>query len=139
MITQVYLDEYEKRKKNYEHEIKRLQREIFEENNKTTTDSVSGSSNTYPFEIKHFKINGKSEKIIKKLEERKERFKKLIEKENKALEYQLKLLTEEDAIMADIIRQKYIQGKEWKQISFNMNYSGESGPRNYFNRFFEQK
>lgn len=139
MITQEYLNEYEKSKKNYEHEIIRIQREIYEENKKSTTDSVSGSSNTYPYERRHFKINGKSEKRIKQLEKRKKSFQNKKRKIDNELEYKLKRLTEEDAIMADIVRKKYIDGKEWKQIAMDMNYAGESGVRNYFTRYFEKK
>lgn len=139
MITLEYLNQYDSQIKNYEHEIKRIIRDINVEYKKTTIDSVSGSSNTYPYIQRHYEINGRDEKKINKLEKRKKYFLNKKKKLEEELEYKLKKLTEEDSVLADIIRQKYIDNREWKQIAMNCNYSYESGPRNYFNRYFEKK
>lgn len=139
MITLEYLEEYEKNIKNYTYEIKRITRDIDLENRETTADSVSGSSKAFPYTKMHYKVNGINISKIKKLEKRKKYFEKRKEKLEKELEYKLNRLAEEDAVIADIIRQKYIDKKEWKQIAMNCKYSEESGARKYFNRYFEKK
>ena len=73
------------------------------------------------------------------MEKRKKYFENKKKKLVDELEYKLKRLAEEDSVLADIIRQRYIQKREWKQIAMNYNYSYESGPRNYFNRYFSKK
>lgn len=138
MITIEYLNNYETNIKNYKYEIKRLKRDINKENSKTTIDSVSGSSKTYPYIQRHYEINGRDEKKIKKLEKRKKYFENKKNKLEEELEYKLKDLTKTDAILADIIRQRYIEELEWKQISRNSNYSDESGARKCFERFFNK-
>lgn len=139
MITIEYLNNYEINKKNYQYEIKRLKRDINKENSKTTIDSVSGSSKTYPYIQRHYEINGRDEKKISKLEKRKKYFENKKKKTEEELEYKLKELTKIDAILADIIRQRYIENLEWKQIAMNCGYSTEAGPRNCFDRFFDKK
>ena len=139
MITKDYLDEYDTNIKNYMYEIKRITRDINIENRKMTADSVAGSSKTFPYTKKHYKVTGINLNKINKLEKRRKYFEKKKRKLEEELEYKLKKLSEEDAIIADIIRQKYIYKKEWKQIAVNCSYSGESGPRNYFNRYFNKK
>lgn len=138
MITIEYLNNYETNIKNYKYEIKRLKRDINIENSKTTTDSVSGSSKTYPYIQRHYEINGRDEKKISKLEKRKKYFENKKKKIEEELEYKLKDLTKTDAILADIIRQRYIENLEWKQIAMNCGYSTEAGPRNCFDRFFDK-
>lgn len=138
MITIEYLNQYELNIKNYNHEIKRIVRDINLENKKTTVDSVSGSSNTYPYIQRHYEINGRDEKKINKLEKRKKYFLNKKKKLEDELEYKLKKITEEDSILADIIRQRYIEKLEWKIISSNCKYSDESGARKYFERFFNK-
>lgn len=139
MITIEYLNNYEANIKNYQYEIKRLKRDINKENSKTTIDSVSGSSKTYPYIQRHYEINGRDEKRISKLEKRKKYFENKKKKLEEELEYKLKDLTKTDAILADIIRQRYIGNLEWKQIAMNCGYSTEAGPRNCFDRFFDKK
>lgn len=139
MITIEYLNNYEINIKNYKYEIKRLKRDINKENSKTTIDSVSGSSKTYPYIQRHYEINGRDEKKISKLEKRKKYFENKKKKLEEELEYNLKDLAKKDAILADIIRQRYIENLEWKQIAMNCGYSTEAGPRNCFNRFFDKK
>ena len=138
MITIEYLNKYELDHKNYEHEIKRIVRDINLENKKTTTDSVSGSSNVYPYIQRHYEINGRDEKKINKLEKRKKYFQNKKKKLEEELEYKLKKLTEDDSILADITRQRYIEKLEWSKISWNCNYSDESGARKYFERYFNK-
>lgn len=138
MITIEYLNNYEVNIKNYQYEIKRLKRDINKENSKTTIDSVSGSSKTYPYIQRHYEINGRNEKKISKLEKRKKYFENKKKKLEEELEYKLKQLTKNDAILADIIRQRYIEELEWKQIAINCKYSSEAGPRNYFDRYFSK-
>lgn len=138
MITIEYLNKYEKDIKNYDYEIKRITREINIENRKSTTDSVSGSSNIYPYITRHFEINGRDENRIRKLEKRKKYFETKKKKLENELEYKLKKLAEEDSILADIVRQRYIQTLEWKQIAMNCGFATEAGPRLAFNRYFEK-
>ena len=137
MITQEYLNDYECKIKNYTYEINKLTKEIIKENKKGYIDSVSGSSNRYPYEARHFSLNGISKKEIEKKEKRKDIFENKKKKLEKELKYKLDNL--EDRLLADIIEKKYIKGMDWKQISMKLNYAGESGSRNYFNRYFEKK
>lgn len=139
MINIEYLNNYEANIKNYQYEIKRLKRDINKENSKTTIDSVSGSSKTYPYIQRHYEINGRDEKRISKLEKRKKYFENKKKKLEEELEYKLKDLTKTDAILADIIRQRYIENLEWKQIAMSCGYATEAGPRNCFDRFFDKK
>lgn len=139
MITIDYLNEYEKKHKNLTYELERINRDIKKEETSTTADSVSGSSKTFPYIKKHYKIDGISKPKIKRLRKRKsfiERQKRKIEEEFK---YKLQLLAEEDAVISDIIYQRYIDNKDWNTIAMDTNYSGESGPRNLFNRYFNRK
>lgn len=139
MITLEYLNEFEKKTKNYDYEIKRIVRDIKSEERKTTMDSVTGSSSTYPYIEQHYKINGKNESKINKLEKRKKYFENKKKKLVNELEYKLKKQAEEDSILADIIRLRYIQKLEWKQIAMNCNFATEAGPRLLFNRYFDKK
>ena len=139
MITLEYLKEYEKKEANYTQELKSINRRINELSKTSTMDSVSGSSKRFPYEKKHYKVVGISENKIRKLENREHFIKRKIEKLKNELEYKLKRLSEEDSVLADIIRQKYIEKKEWTAIAMNNGYAGESGPRNYFNRCFNKK
>lgn len=138
MITLEYLNKYEKDIRNYNYEIQRLKRNINSENSKTTTDSVSGSSSTYPYIQRHYEINGRNEKRIRQLEKRKKYIENKKKKLENELEYKLKILAEEDSILADIVRQRYIQVLEWKQIAMNCGFATEAGPRLAFNRYFEK-
>lgn len=140
MITIEYLNKYEKDIKNYDYEIQRLKRNINSENSKIITDFVSGSSSTYPYIQRHYEINGRDENRIRKLEKRKKYIENKKKKLEKELEYKLKKLAEEDSILADVVRMRYIQGLEWKQIAIEMKcgWAGEAGPRLYFNRYFEK-
>ncbi len=140
MITIEYLNKYEKDIKNYDYEVQRLKRNINSENSKTTTDSVSGSSSTYPYIQRHYEINGRNEKRIKQLEKRKKYFENKKKKLEEELEYKLKRLAEEDSVLADIVRLKYIDKLEWKQVAIKMKcgYSDESGPRKKFERYFNK-
>lgn len=138
MITIEYLNIYETNMKNYKYEIQRLKRDINKENSKTISDSVSGSSKTYPYIQRHYKINGKDENKIRKLEKRKKYFENKKKKLEEELEYKLKELTPIDALVADIIRQRYINNLELKQIAMNCNYSDESGVRKCLERFFNK-
>lgn len=137
MITLDYLNEYEKKMKKYNYEIEKSKKDIKEENSKNYMDSVSGSSNTYPYEKRHFAINGISSKTINFLEKRKKSFEKRKIKLEKELKYIL--YNTEDILIAEIIEKRYIKNAEWKKISMDLKYSDESGARKYFNRFFKIK
>ena len=89
MITKEYLDKYEKNKKNYTYEIKKLISDIQKEYKKETVDSVVGSSKLYPFISRHMKIVGIDESKIKRLEKRKRYFERRLEKINKELQYKI--------------------------------------------------
>lgn len=136
MITKEYLDEYEINIKNYQYEVNKLTKEIQLEYKNMTVDSVVGSSKSFPYVKGHKIIEGVNNKKVKKLEKRKDYFKKKIVKAEKELKYKTDNL--EDKQMAEIIEKKYIKKLNWNQISMDMAYACESGARNYFNRYFEK-
>lgn len=141
MITKEYLDEYEKNKKNFTYEINKLEKEIQFEYNNTTTDSVTGSSRSYPYIERHVEINGINNQRIKKLKKRKNNFEHRLKKIDKELKYKLDNLKERE--IADIIEEKYIKSKSFIQIMHKMNensskiYTADS-IRMQLNRFFEK-
>ncbi len=136
IITLEYLNKYEKDKKNYEYEIQRIEKDIYITRENEIEDSVSGSSKVYPYIKQHVVVKGIDGTKIRRLEKRKKIIENKKEKLDKELEYKLKRLSEEDSILADIVRKRYIDKLEWKQIAMRLNYAGESGVRNYFNRCF---
>ena len=138
MITKEYLDEYEKNIKNYNYEVNKLTKDIQLEYKNMTVDSVVGSSKSFPYIKGNKTIEGINNSRIKKLEKRKEYFKRKIQKAEKELKYKIDNL--EDKHMADIIEKKYIKKMGWKQVQQNINseYADESGPRRYFDRYFRK-
>ena len=133
-MTKEYLDEFEKKLKNYNYELKAIQKKLKNEQKKNYMDSVSGSSANYPFQKRHFVIEGISPQKRKYLVKR---IKVFTYKKRKLInEFQYKLCILENRQLADIIEQRYLKMKEWKQIAIDLGYSDESGVRKMFKRYF---
>lgn len=135
-MTKEYLEDFDYKYKNYDYEIKKINREIIAENNKTTVDSVSGSRKSFPFVQSHIKVEGRNETRIRKLEKRKKLFEHKKEKLIKELKYKISKL--DDRILADIIEMYHLKSMSFSQIAIQMKYSNESGARNYYNRLLKK-
>ena len=97
-----------------------------------TSDSVQGSSKSFPFTKRNFGISGINRKQMKQLEKRLKFYQNKKEKLIKELQYKVNNI--ENRQVADIIERKYILKQTWSTISRELNYAGEEGARNYFNR-----
>lgn len=137
MITKEYLEDYKNKIGNYNFEIEKIRRQIMFEYKNASADSVIGSTTRIPYIKRNIGISGINRKKIKQLENRQELFEKKRNKLNKELKYKLDNL--EDRILADIIEKKYMKDLAWNKIASEGVYAGESGPRNYFNRYFTKK
>ena len=131
-MTIEYLNDFEKKIKNYDYELKKIYKELKKEDTKNYIDSVSGSSAMFPFTKKHFVIEGispqKHKFLLKRIKVFNYKKRKLINEFN----YKLRIL--EDRQLANIIEQKYLHRKEWKQIAIESGYASESGVRQYVKR-----
>ena len=136
MITLDYLNDYENKITNYDYEIKKLEKKIYIEHGRVTSDTVQGSSKRFPFTKRNFGISGFNSRKIEQLKKRQKIFENKKIKLEKELRYKLNNL--EDRQVADIIEKKYIEKMEWKQIAMYIGYAGESGARNRFYRYFEK-
>lgn len=141
MMTREYLDKYEENKKNFTYEINKLEKEIQLEYSNTATDSVKGSSRNYPYVERHVEIAGINNQRIKRLNKRKKNFEHKLEKINKELQYKLDNIEERE--IADILKEKYIENKNFVQIMHKMNDNGNKiytadSIRMQLNRFFKK-
>ena len=136
MITKDLLKEYENNKKNYKYEINKIQNDIYNARKNTAIDSVNGSRREFPYIQSHVVIEGINNSKIKRLEHRKKKFKRDLEKLEKSFKYELDTL--EDRVVADIIERKYIKEQSWNKIAMDMNYAGESSVRNTVDRFLKK-
>ena len=57
-MNKEYLSDFEKKLKNYDYEINKLEKYIKIEENRVTADSVQGSSKYFPFVKRKFEISG---------------------------------------------------------------------------------
>lgn len=138
-MTQVFLDSIENINRELEGLKKRLQK-IEEKEHTIITDSVQGSSKSYPY-IKHsYTIEGVE---IPKNKNLKRKYKRLIknkkfklEKLKVQLEYELNYV--KDADIREIIRHRYNDNKTWLQIMFEMKYNSESTAKLKLKRFLEK-
>lgn len=143
MIKKEDLDKFEKLKKeldNLSDRIKILQNKP----RKILSDSVSGSSKSYPFIQHNVVVTGLDDSIVYR--RRKNTIKKLkrmyknkefkIYKMLKNIEYELNNI--DDPEIREIIRMRYEDGLNWIQIMHKGNYSSESAARMKFERFFEK-
>lgn len=121
---------------------KRLER-IAKKETRIVTDSVKGSSRTYPY-IEHNCIiegveqpRGKKTRYTyrKQIKDKKRKLEKLINQ----LEYQLNYIEDKDSEIRQIIRYKYEDNLTWLQIMFKMNYNSEERARIKLKRFLEKK
>lgn len=95
-------------------EIKKLEDEIKERENRRLTDTVTGSSPEYPFTKHTVTIKGVdygSDLLIRRLKEK--AF--LLDEERTYIEKWLD--TVEDSQMRTIIRMKFVKGLTWQQIA----------------------
>lgn len=136
-MNKEYLNDFEKKLKNYDYEINKLEKYIKIEENRVTADSVQGSSKFFPFVKRNFGILGYNLKKVSQLKKRLKIYKIKKEKIIKELKYKIDNL--EDRQIADISDRKYILKQTWSQISRDLKYAGEEGARNYFNRYFSKK
>lgn len=134
-MNKEYLSDFEKKLKNYDYEINKLEKYIKIEENRVTADSVQGSSKYFPFVKRNFGISGYNLKRVSQIKKRLKIFKIKKEKIIKELKYKIDNL--EDRQMADILERRYLKNQEWNKISRDLKYAGESGARKYFNRFLK--
>ena len=138
-MTQEFLDQIE----NINKELENLKRRLDRIENKETsivTDSVQGSSRSYPY-IKHNCIIEGVE--VPKNRHLKSKYRKMIknktyrlEKLKIQLEYELNYVN--DSEIRDIIRYRYNDNKTWLQIMFLMDYNSEEKARIKLKRFLEK-
>lgn len=138
-MTKEFLNEIENTNKELESLNKRLAK-IEKKENTVITDSVQGSSRSYPY-IKHNcvveGIEVPKNKNLKKKYERMIKHKKYkLDKMKIQLEYELNYI--EDADIKDIIRYRYNDNKTWVQIMFLMKYNSEDKARKKLERFFQK-
>lgn len=134
-MNKEYLSDFEKKLKNYDYEINKLEKDIKIEENRVTADSVQGSSKYFPFVKRNFGISGYNLKKVSQLKKRLKTYKIKKEKIIKELKYKIDNL--EDRQIADILERRYLKNQEWNKISRDLKYAGESGARKYFNRFLK--
>ena len=124
-------------------EIKDLRERLEKLENKSqkiVSDSVQGSSKTYPYIVHSYKIEGIQypknrhirNKYRKQIQNKEYKLGKLINE----LEYNLNYI--EDSEIRQIIRYKYMDNMNWVQIMFKMNYDSESKARMKLERFLEK-
>lgn len=143
MIKKEDLDKFEKLKKESENLEKRIKR-IENRPRKILSDSVRGSSKSYPYIQHSVVINGLDESptyrhgkdTLKKLKKMQKDKKYKIDKMITKIEYELNFI--EDSEIREIIRLKYQDGLSWLRIMHELGYSSESAARMKLERFFEK-
>lgn len=138
-MTLEFLDSIENINRELEGLKKRLEK-IEEKEHTIITDSVQGSSRSFPYTKHSYTIEGVE---IPKNKNLKRKYKKLIknkkyklEKLKVQLEYELNYV--KDADIREIIRLRYNDNKTWLQIMFEMNYNSESTAKLKLRRFLEK-
>lgn len=129
------IEDVKKEIKDIEKRIKKIE----EKADDIVRDSVTGSSNTFPY-IKHNCVvegeNVFKSRNIKKYKKILNKKKEKLQKKIIQLEYDLNYI--EDPEIRKIIRHKYVDNMNWVQIMFAMKYDSESKARMKMNRFFNQ-
>lgn len=138
-MTKEFLDKIENTNKELESLNKRLAK-LENKEDTVVTDSVQGSSSTYPYLQHNCVVEGVE---VPKNKNLKKKYRKLIkskkyklEKLRVQLEYELNYVKE--AEIRDIIRYRYNDNKTWVQIMFLMKYDSESKARMKLERFLEK-
>ena len=120
---------------------KRLER-IAKKETRVVTDSVKGSSRSYPYIQHNCVIEGieypKSKKTRYTYRQQIKSKKKKLEKLINQLEYQMNYIEDKDSEIRQIIRYKYEDNLTWIQIMFRMNYNNEDTARKRLERFLEK-
>lgn len=112
---------------------------------KIVTDSVKGSSTTYPYIEHNCVVEGIDEHRVILNKRNRNKYKKLIKsKELKLekmiikLEYELNYIEDKYSDIRQIIRYKYEDNLNWVQIMFKMDYNNEDTARKKLERFLEK-
>lgn len=115
-------------------EIEVLERRIEKANDKVT-DTVKGSSSSYPFIERNIIIEGQSprkERYIRRLQKRKRKAEELQE------EIEEFIAQIPDSRTRQIFEQRYIMGKSWRAISLWLRSTHESYARNIHDRYLQR-
>lgn len=103
------------------------------------TDKVTGSSSSFPYSKRHFKISGydfdayyaKLDRLNKKLNNK---LCELMDERDKLNDF---IETVDDSVMRMILTLKYVNGLTWHQIGNEIGYSERHCKRRY-KKFFEK-
>ena len=116
-------------------EIKKLEDEIKERENRRLTDTVTGSSPEYPFTKHTVTIKGVDygdDFLTQRLEE------KIFLLDEECAYIEKWLDTVEDSLIRRIVRWKYIEGKTWQQVAFRIGKHDEQYPRKKIDKFLKE-
>ncbi len=136
--------EFLKQVENVDKDIQDLEKRLKAMDKKqkdVVTDSVKGSSKEYPYTYHNFKVEGittftpKNKSLRNKYKKMLKSKKHKLEKLKVQLEYELNYI--DDPEILKIIRLKYIDGKTWVQVMFEMGYNSEDKARKKLKRFLK--
>lgn len=129
-------DDIQKEIKDLEERLKKINKT----ENIVTSDSVQGSSKYFPYTKHNIKISGIK---IPKNRNLKSKYRKMIESKSYKLdkmrlqiEYELNYI--EDSEIREIIRHKYNDNMNWKQVMRKMKYNSEDTARKKLQRFLKK-
>lgn len=111
-----------KQLKHLKSEIKILKEQIENLDYTITTDSVKGSTHSFPYIETHFKITGidyedynrKTKRLQRRLQRRIDELMDLVEETNEYIE------NIDDSLIRQIITLRYINGLTWDQVAANI-------------------
>lgn len=114
-------------------EIKELEEEI-ERNKIVVSDTVSGSSDVWPYTQHSVMVKGLPSEVYT--------LNAILSKRSKRLQEQRKEIERfldsiEDSQIRRIIKLKYIEGKTWQQVAFKIGHHDEQYPRRKLERFLD--
>lgn len=122
--------------KHLEKEIELIKKEIENIYDEYVIDSVTGSSPEYPYTSYRVQIEGFD---VEKESKLKKRLRKTIEKlEAEKLEALEFIYNIEDSVTRQIFILKYIQGFNWEDIAYKMNY-GKTSIRDRHRKYLNSK
>lgn len=121
--------------KELDNELRRLEEKI----GGMKTDVVQGSSDTFPYGLKSFFISGYNLEDTSILSSKK---KNLMERKVKAEELQIEIgefiNSIDDSIIRRVFQYRYIDKKEWKDVSEKLGSNDESYSRKIHDRYIEK-
>ena len=114
-------------------EIKELEEEI-ERNKIVVSDTVSGSSDVWPYTQHSVMVKGLPGEVYT--------LNAILSKRSKRLQEQRKEIERfldsiEDSQIRRIIKLKYIEGKTWQQVANRLGYQDEGSPRKKIDSLFK--